>query len=132
MKEEIKHFIDLDAWKVNHELTLLIYKITKKFPKDEKFGLIDQLRRAASSITANIAEGWGRYHYADKIKFYYQARGSNAEVQNFLILAKDLGYLSLRDYQHLKEKVFQGFKIINGLIRSTEQSRQSQSVDRKS
>jgi four helix bundle protein len=71
MGEEIKHFTDLDAWKVNHKLVLMIFKITKRFPKDERFGLIDQLRRAASSITANIAEGWGRYHFADKIRFYY-------------------------------------------------------------
>ncbi len=125
MKEEIKHFTNLDAWRINYELSLLIYKVTKKFPKEERFGLVDQLRRAASSITANISEGWGRYHYADKIKFYYQARGSNAEVQNFLILAKDLGYLHSKDYKELKEKVFQGFKIINGLIRSTETMRKS-------
>lgn len=123
MSGEIKHFTDLDAWKINHQLVLMIYKITKKFPKEEKFGLIDQLRRAAISITANIAEGWGRYHYADKSKFYYQARGSNAEVQNFVILAKDLGYLDSKDYKQLKEKVFQGFKVINGLIRSTEKRR---------
>jgi four helix bundle protein len=131
MEREIKHFSDLDAWKVNHELVLMIYKITKNFPKEEKFGLIDQLRRAASSITANIAEGWGRYHYADKIRFFYQARGSNCEVQNFIILAKDLGYLNLKEYKELSEKVFQGFKVINGLIRSTEKARNPQFVNRK-
>lgn len=74
---EIKSFTDLDAWKVNYELVLKIYQVTKSFPKDERFGIVDQLRRAVSSITANIAEGWGRFHYADRIKFYYQARGSN-------------------------------------------------------
>lgn len=125
MEREIKHFTDLDAWKVNHELTLSVYKITKKFPKDERFGLVDQLRRAASSITANIAEGWGRYHYADKIRFYYQARASNCETQNFLILAKDLGYLKLEEYMEIKNRAFQGFKVINGLIRSTEKIRES-------
>jgi len=123
MSGEIKHFTDLDAWKINHELALMIYQITKKFPKDERFGLIDQLRRAASSITANIAEGWGRYHYADKIRFYYQARGSNCEVQNFVTLAKDLNYLDSEDYRQLWEKAFQGFKVINGLIRSVEKQK---------
>jgi len=123
MEREIKHFSDLDVWKVNQELVLMVYKITKKFPREEKFGLIDQLRRAASSITANIAEGWGRYHFADKIRYFYQARGSNCEVQNFIILARDLGYLSPEDYEQLREKVFQGFKIINGLIRSTEKQK---------
>lgn len=53
-KEEIKHFTDLDAWKVNHELALKVYKVTKDFPKEERFGLTDQLRRAANSVTANI------------------------------------------------------------------------------
>lgn len=123
MNKEIKHFTDLDAWKINYELTLMIYKVTEKFPKSERFGIIDQLRRAASSIIANIAEGWGRYHFADKIRFYYQARGSSSEVQNFLILANGLGYLGLDDYEQIKIKSFSGFKVINGLIRSTEKQK---------
>ena len=123
MEQKISHFTHLDAWKVNHELVIMIYKITKNFPRDERFGIIDQIRRATSSITANIAEGWGRYHYGDKIRFYYQARGSNCEVQNFIILAKDLGYLSEEDCEILKQKVFQGFKLINGLIRSIEKQK---------
>lgn len=93
-KGKINHFTDLDAWAKNHELALAVYEATKGFPEEEKFGLTNQLRRAASSITANVAEDYGRYHYKDKNKFYYQARGSSAEVQNHLILAKDLGYLS--------------------------------------
>lgn len=123
MKNEIKHFTDLDAWKINHELVLMIYKITEKFPKDEKFGIISQLRRAVSSITANIAEGRGRYHFADKIRFYYQARGSSAEVQNFIILANDLNYVNSDDNKQLKIKSFEGFKLINGLIYSTKKQK---------
>ena len=69
---------------------------------------------------AAIAEGWGRYHFADKIRFYYQARGSNAEVQNFLILAKDLNFLTGDEFQSLIDKINQGFQLISGLIRSTE------------
>lgn len=117
---EIKHFSDLDTWKVNHELVLAIYKITKKFPKEEIYSLTDQIRRAVSSITANIAEGWGRYHYADRIRFYYQARGSNCEVQNFLILSKDLGYINEMEYNNLQNLAIKGFQVINGLIRSVE------------
>ncbi|MFZ2970918.1 MAG: four helix bundle protein [Minisyncoccia bacterium] len=123
MNKEINHFTDLDAWKINYELTLIIYRITEKFPKSEKFGIIDQLRRASSSIIANIAEGWGRYHFSDKIRFFYQARGSNAEVQNFIILAKGLGYLNQEDYDRIEMITIQGFKIINGLIRSTEKQK---------
>ena len=92
--------------------------VLKKFPKEERFGIIDQLRRAVSSITANIAEGWGRYHFADRIKFYYQARGSCSEVQNFLILSKDLGYLDKSEFDKLNAMCDRCFKIISGLIRA--------------
>ena len=91
----IDHFTKLIAWQKNHELVLLIYKTTKRFPKNEMFGLTSQIRRAASSITANIAEGFGRYYPKDKTRFYYQARGSSSEVQDQMILAKDLKYLSI-------------------------------------
>jgi len=79
---KINDFYQLDTWKEGHKLALLIYKETKSFPKEEKCGATNQLRRAASSITANIAEGFGRYHYADKIRFYHQARGSVKEAKN--------------------------------------------------
>lgn len=118
--EKIRHFTDLDAWKINHEVVLEIYKVTKKFPKEETFGIVSQLRRAVSSITANIAEAWGRFHFADKARFYYQARGSNAEAQNFLLLARDLGYITESEFEALQEKLLKGFQVLNGLIRSTE------------
>ncbi len=76
----ITTFFDLKAWQVAHALTLKIYEITKDFPQSERFGITSQLQRAASSITANIAEGFARYHYKDKARFYYQSRGSAAEV----------------------------------------------------
>ena len=104
MENEIKHFTDLDAWKVNRELALMIYKITEKFPKDEK-------------------QGWGRYYFADKVRFYYQARGSSTEVQSFIILANDLNYINPEDYKQLKIKSFEGFKLINGLIHSTKKQK---------
>ncbi|MEK7575474.1 MAG: four helix bundle protein [Patescibacteria group bacterium] len=114
----IKEFYDLDVWEKGHQLVLEIYRITKDFPKEEKFGIIDQLRRAASSITANIAEGFERYHFNDKIKFYYQARGSVAEVQNFLILSKDLGYIKTEKCEELNNQADIIRQLINGLIRS--------------
>jgi four helix bundle protein len=114
----IDHFTKLEAWQISHELVLAVYMVLKKFPKEERFGIIDQLRRAVSSITANIAEGWGRYHFADRIKFYYQARGSCSEVQNFLILSKDLGYLDKSEFDKLNVMCDRCFKIISGLIRA--------------
>ena len=118
---DIKHFTDLQAWQVNHENVKMIYKITQRFPKEERFGMIDQRRRVSSSVMANIAEGWGRYHYADRIRFYYQARGSAYEVENFLLLARDLEYISREDSTKIIDDIHQGCRVINGLIRSLEE-----------
>ncbi len=120
---EIKNFYDLEAWQKGHLLALEIYKITKNFPKEELFGITSQLRRAASSITANIAEGFERYHFKDKVRFYYQARGSVAEVQNFLLLAKDLNYIDLELCRKLGEKANEVRRLINGLINSIEKQK---------
>lgn len=116
--EGIRHFTHLDAWKKNHELVLEVYKLTRNFPKEEMFGLTSQIRRAASSITANIAEGYGRYHYKDKAKFYLIARGSATETQDQLITAKDLGYLSEEDYNRVKVISYEGYKLVCGLVRN--------------
>ncbi len=118
-KPSIHHFTHLIAWQKNHKVVLKIYQITKKFPKEELFGIISQLRRAASSVTANIAEGYGRFHTKDRIRFYLQSRGSNTELQNHIILAHDLGYLNNEEYEQLKVEIFEGYKIICGLIKST-------------
>lgn len=66
---KIENFYDLEAWKESHKLALITYKRLKSFPQIEKYGVADQLRRAVSSVGANIAEGFGRFHYGDKIKF---------------------------------------------------------------
>lgn len=120
MERKIRNFYDLDAWKKSHELVLGIYKITKEFPKDELYGIVSQLRRASSSVTANIAEGFARYHFKDKARFYHNARGSVAEVQNFLVLAKDLGYVKFGACKDLGLLANEAGKLINGLIRSLE------------
>lgn len=116
---KIYNFKDLQAWQINHNFVLAVYNITKTFPKEELFGLTNQLRRAASSITANISEGFGRYFLKDKLGFYYFARGSNMECQNHVILAKDLGYISEEQYDNLYDRVNEGGQILAGLIRST-------------
>lgn len=120
---KINDFYDLDSWKESHKLVVMIYKLVKKFPKDEKFGVTDQLRRAVSSITANIAEGFGRYHFKDKIHFYYQARGSVKEVENFLLLVKDLGYVLKSELEIPWSLCKKSEMLINGLIRSTEKQK---------
>ncbi len=115
-------FWELDAWKKSHTLVLDVYSVTKSFPREERFSVTDQIRRAASSVTANIAEGFERYHFKDKTRFYYQARGSAAEVQNFIVLARDLSYIDSQTCMRIGKHATECKKLINGLIRSTKKS----------
>jgi four helix bundle protein len=92
--------------------------MTKNFPDDERFGLVSQLRRAAVSITSNIAEGFSRYYFKDKVRFYYMARGSASETLNLLIIAKDLGYLKKDLFQEITNHNTVVQSLINGLVNS--------------
>ncbi|MDO8529611.1 MAG: four helix bundle protein [bacterium] len=114
----IKHFYDLEVWKIAHKLRIEVYEFTKKFPAEERYAVIDQIRRAAASICANIAEGFGRYHYTDKIKFYYNARGSACEVQDFIFLSRDLGYIDTEVARKIFSEYEQLNKKINNFIKS--------------
>jgi four helix bundle protein len=118
-KKVIKSFDDLKVWQDAHKLALKIYRETDKFPKTEQFSLTDQIRRSASSVGANIAEGFGRYHFKDKIRFYQQARGSIFETQNHAALAKDLGYIGEECCSDILLMSNEVAKEINGLIRTT-------------
>jgi four helix bundle protein len=91
---KISNFRQLDAWKETHRLVLITYELTKTFPQDERFGLIAQMRRAAVSIPANIAEGFKRRGLQEKIRFYNISEGSLEELKYFFILSKDLAYIS--------------------------------------
>ena len=114
----IKKFTDLEAWKINHALVILIYKITKSFPKDELFGLVSQMRRAAVSITSNIAEGFGRGSKVDKVRFYQISRGSLYELESQILILRDVNYISDKLCQELLDRITECTKIIHGLIRS--------------
>jgi four helix bundle protein len=116
----IKYFTDLDAWKKGHDLLLNVYKITRRFPKEEVYGLTSQIRRAAVSITSNIAEGFSRYHFKEKINFYYNARGSASEVQNLLVVARDVGFLKNAEQESLNTATEDVKRLINGLVRSVD------------
>lgn len=115
----IKSFTDLNVWKESHKLVLMIYKITDNFPSKETYSLIDQIRRAASSVTANIAEGFGRQTYKEKAQFYYLAQGSLLEVKNFILIAKDVGYLNNTDFHHLVEQANISHQLLQGFIKKT-------------
>jgi four helix bundle protein len=113
----IRNFYDLDAWQKSHALVKAVYAATRDFPSDERYGMTSQMRRAVISVTANIAEGFARYHTKDKIRFYHHARGSVVEVQNFIILAKDFTYINLESARKLFHESREVEKLVNGLIR---------------
>jgi len=109
---------NLEVWKVSHELTLKVYKITDKFPKAEQFGLTNQLRRSASSMPTNIIEGQARQHPKEFIQFLYIARGSNAETNYHLFLAKELNYVTLTEYQEMLTLCDRIGMMLNKLIKA--------------
>jgi len=119
MYEKIKSFTDLNAWKESHRLVLMVYKTTKDFPSDERFGLSNQLRRAVVSISSNIAEGFSRRSQEDKNHFYFMAQGSNTEVQNQLLIARDVGYINKDNFKENANQTVVVNKLINGLIKSS-------------
>ena len=110
-------FEKLDAYQEAHLFVVLIYKLTGTFPKDESFGLISQIRRASVSVAANIVEGNARNHKKEFIQFLYLSNGSLEEVKYYLILSKDLGYLSTSEYDDLQVRAEKISKMINGLIK---------------
>lgn len=118
---KIETFQDLRAWQVCHELVMMVYNMTKQFPDEERFGLTSQIRRAAVSVTSNIAEGFSRFSYADKARFYQMAQASHTEVQNQLIIAKDVGYIEVEKFELLLKTSEDAYMILQALIRSTKQ-----------
>lgn len=108
----------LHVWKEAHELTLLIYKITKNFPKDETFALTSQIRRAAVSIVANIVEGQARASKKEFLQFLYISNGSLVEVEYYIELSRDLGYISTEKYLLLNQKRIIVGNLLHGLIKS--------------
>lgn len=119
MNNKIKSFTDLSTWKEAHKLALVIYKITKSFPKEEAYSLTDQMKRCAVSIGSNIAEGFSRQSKKEKIRFYFMAKGSLTELQNQLLLAKDVGYIDNSLFKSIAEQTVVVHKLLNGLIRSS-------------
>lgn len=117
--DKIKFFTDLNTWKSGHQLVLMIHKITKDYPQEEIFGLTNQSRRAVVSITSNIAEGFSRNTYKDKLQFYSIAQGSVTELQNQILIAKDINYIDKDEFDKLAGQTIVIHKLINGLIKKT-------------
>jgi four helix bundle protein len=114
----VNDFSDLKVWQSGKDLLIKIYNLTKTFPKQENYGLTDQLRRATNSICANIAEGFDRYHPKDKMKFYYNARASASEVKSHIMISKELNYVSAEMCGMLIIELSLIGKMLNGMIKS--------------
>ena len=113
----IKSFEELPVWKDARKFANKIYNLTKKFPKEENYGLTSQITRATVSIGSNIAEGFDRYSKKDFIRFLIIARGSISEVQNNLYIALDLKYINQNDFQEAYALAKDLGKQINGFIK---------------
>jgi four helix bundle protein len=112
------HWKELKVWQESHQLVMRIYEITSFFPKTEIYGLVDQLKRASYSVPANIVEGQSRNTTKDYLHFLYNARGSLEETRYFLVLSKDLGFLTEDRYGDLENRYSIVSKMLNKLIGS--------------
>lgn len=118
-KKPIQSFTDLEVWKEGHKLVILLYRETESFPQKEVFALTNQMRRCVVSITSNIAEGFSRQSYKDKTQFYCIAQGSLTELQNQLLIARDVGFLSKERFKKLADQSVTVHKILSGLIKKS-------------
>ncbi len=116
IRQQMKKFRDLQIWQRSHKLTLEIYRITKEFPKSELYGLVSQMRRSSSSIPANIAEGCGRNTEKDFARFLDNAMGSASELKYQLILAYDLQYITLDNYEKTNAELTEIKRMLNAFI----------------
>jgi len=114
----MRNFQELTIWQRSHSLTLKVYSITNKFPKDELFGIISQMRRSSSSIPTNIAEGCGRNSNPEMKRFLTIAAGSSSELEYQLILSKELQYLPENIYKELQSELIEIRKMIHSFIKN--------------
>ena len=110
-------FRDLNVWKVCRDLRIMIWKLCKRFPSEEKFRLTDQMVRASRSSTANIAEGYGRFHFQENIQFCRQSRGSLFELIDHILVAEECEYIGCEEKDELIEHIISAIRLLNGYIK---------------
>lgn len=110
-------FRNLDVWKKGKEIRIIIWQMTRKFPDDEKYRLSDQMVRASCSITANVAEGYGRYHFKDNIRFCWQSRGSLFELLDHIEAAVECCYNNEEEFSRLNMSLEDLLMLLNGYIK---------------
>ncbi len=116
----LKNFKELKVWQKSYELCIEVYKITKNFPNEEKFGLTSQMRRAVVSVPSNIAEGYGRKTIPDYVRCLYIAYGSTCELETQILLSGDLNYLNNDGQVILLDKIKEVERMLMALIKSLE------------
>ena len=117
--DKIKTFKDLRAWQDGHRLVLFIYKLTENFPKNETYSLTDQMRRSVVSITANIAEGFSRQSHKERLRFYLISKGSITELENQILIARDINYINSSQYDEILKQIITVHKLLNAFINTT-------------
>ncbi len=110
-------FRDLNVWKVCRDLRIMIWKLCKRFPSEEKFRLTDQMVRASRSTTSNIAEGHGRFHFQENIQFCRQSRGSLFELIDHTLVSEECEYISFEEKEELIEHIISAIRLLNGYIK---------------
>lgn len=125
MDETKSTFEDLEVWQLARELRRTVSKVVKTFPADEKYRLTDQMIRASRSVTANIAEGYGRYHYQENIQYCRQSRGSLFELIDHLTVASDERYIAGEIFDDEKERIFVVIRKLNGYIHYLEKRKKN-------
>jgi four helix bundle protein len=123
-----KGFEDLDCYKLALQVVREAYDLVKRLPDYEKYDLARQLRRAAASVTLNIAEGYGRYHYLDSLRFYYIARGSLSETLSGFVTSQAVGYTSEADLDRQRKLAHRALQALNGYIRYVRKQQQGQEL----
>jgi four helix bundle protein len=114
----IKTYKDLLIWQKGIQIVKEVYLVCKSFPKDEQYGLTSQIKRSAVSIPSNIAEGWGRKYTKSYIQFLKYSRGSLLELETQIIIAKELNFISIEEYNRIQSLITEESKMLNAFIKS--------------
>jgi four helix bundle protein len=125
---KINRFSDLTVWQRAHELALETYRLTEKFPRSEQFGIVSQVRRAAASVAANIAEGFGRRTTKELLRCLQISRGELEETRYFFMLSRDLGHIPTTDFENMNDRCESVGQLINALGRSLKEHLQAKEV----
>jgi len=116
-KNVVRSFHDLDAWKACRTVRQAIFALAQRLPKEERYRLADQMIRASRSAAANLAEGYGRYHYLETIQFCRQTRGSLYELLDHLTTALECRYMSDKMFREQEQQVLDAIRLVNGFVR---------------